>query len=101
MTDENGRIVYTTKELLGRLDQKLDLIDMKLDSKADRDRVHDLANRTAALELQAGLRARLVDEVRETQARVTLLETWRNRLAGGFAALSLVTAAGVWSILFH
>jgi len=43
-------IGYTVKEILIRLDSKLDVIDAKLETKADRLRVHDLANVVAGVD---------------------------------------------------
>lgn len=39
MTDDPNKVVYTTKELLEKIDGKLDRLDGKLDSKADQIRV--------------------------------------------------------------
>lgn len=41
---------YTVKEILVRLDSKLDVIDAKLETKADRERVHQIANTVGALD---------------------------------------------------
>lgn len=39
MTDDTNKVVFTTKELLEKIDGKLDRLDTKLDSKADQLRV--------------------------------------------------------------
>lgn len=41
---------YTVKEILIRLDSKLDVIDAKLETKADRTRVHELAATVAGVD---------------------------------------------------
>lgn len=41
---------FSVKEILIRLDSKLDLIDEKLETKADRTRVHDLAATVAGVD---------------------------------------------------
>jgi hypothetical protein len=39
MSETDGKVVFTTKELLEKIDGKLDRLDTKLDSKADQLRV--------------------------------------------------------------
>ena len=65
MGDElETRVIYTTKELLGRIDAKLDLLYAKLDAKADKVEFLPLLARLAVLEA--------------FQERVMLTETQRN-----------------------
>jgi hypothetical protein len=54
---ENGSIRFTVKELLAKVDVKLDAISGKLDAKADAHDVH-------ALEARVGLLEKEADEVR-------------------------------------
>jgi hypothetical protein len=54
---ENGRITYTVKELLGKLDAKLDLIVAQLADKADAHEVEDLERRVGVLEGSAATEA--------------------------------------------
>jgi hypothetical protein len=50
---ENGTIRFTVKELLAKVDVKLDAISGKLDAKADAHDVHALDARVGALEKEA------------------------------------------------
>ena len=69
--DMPDEIAFSVKELLETLNQKVDVIDQKLDLKADRDRVHDLQNRMAALELTAVRReGPIIDEIRSYEKRL-------------------------------
>lgn len=52
----NG-VIYTTKELLTRIDEKIDRIEEKLDSKASRDDVIDLQRRVGGIELHGSQQA--------------------------------------------
>ena len=45
---ENSRVSYSVKELLGRIDRKLESIDLKMDMKADVKDVDALASRVDA-----------------------------------------------------
>jgi hypothetical protein len=56
---ENGRITYTVKELLGKLDNKLDLIVAQLATKAEAHEVEQLEVRVAVLEGSAATAAEL------------------------------------------
>jgi hypothetical protein len=60
---ENGRITFTVKELLGKLDAKLDLIVAQLAEKADAHDLEDLEKRVASLEGSAAT-AQEVDKQR-------------------------------------
>jgi hypothetical protein len=92
--DGNGTVRFAVKDLLTKIDVKLEKIDMKLDMKADRERVHELAGDLAALRLKVALAeqaaVRVADELEPTLARVGSLEVWRNRLAGGTVVLTAV-----------
>lgn len=59
---------YTTKELLDRIDKKIDLIDIKLDMKAERDRVHEIGNAITAME------GRILAQTTNLDTRLSLLE---------------------------
>jgi hypothetical protein len=50
--DGNGTVRFQVKDLLTKIDVKLEKIDTKLDMKADRSRVHELAADMAALRLR-------------------------------------------------
>jgi hypothetical protein len=50
---ENGTIRYSVKELLAKVDVKLDAISSKLDAKADAHDLHAVDARVAALEKEA------------------------------------------------
>lgn len=95
----NGAIRVPIKEWLQRIDTKLESIDLKLDQKADRERVHDISNRVAALELTTAVRAELIAEFRTMQSDVDRLRTWRNTFGGGLTVLVFLVganAARVW-----
>jgi hypothetical protein len=78
------------KDLLTKIDVKLEKIDTKLDMKADRERVHELAADLNALRLQVALSEQIAAELPTTLDRVESLEAWRNRMAGAVVVLSLV-----------
>lgn len=65
---EGGGVNYTTKELLDRIDKKIDVIDSKLDQKADRDRVHQIGNAISAME------GRILAQTTSLDNRLSLLE---------------------------
>jgi hypothetical protein len=69
---------------------KLEKIDTKLDMKADRSRVHELAADLSALRLKVALAEQVAAELPTTLDRVESLEAWRNRIAGAVVVLSLV-----------
>jgi hypothetical protein len=87
MSEINGR--YSVKEMLDRIViPKLEAIDEKLVSKADRSSVHDLQSRMAALELVA-LRqgGPVVTKLEQLEASVRALERegpLRSQLIGEF-----------------
>ena len=82
---EGGEVAYTVKELLDRIERKVDNIDTKLDLKADRDRVHDVSNRIAALELLNAGQTPVMQQFSDARTDIEDLKLWRNRLAGGLA----------------
>lgn len=98
MTDtDNVSVSFTVKELLDRMDRKLDGISDKLDLKATIAEVQDLAlkqsqvmSRVAALEL-----AREHDQVNNDDRRTTKERIWNVALG---IALVLVTLAGVLGV---
>lgn len=65
---DNGRITFTVKELLAKLDAKLDLIVAQLDSKAERHDLDSLEVRVLKLEGSAATEAQL-REYRTAQER--------------------------------
>lgn len=67
--NETTTVRYTVKELLGKIDQKLDALDAKLDHKADSDTVEQLS------------------------ARISNLESWRNRFIGAGIVMSILFSA--------
>ena len=67
--EPTGTVTFTVKELLERLDVKLDRLDLKLDTKAENHQVEAL------------------------ERRMDLLEDWRNRIAGGLAVVVLAVGA--------
>ena len=67
--EPTGTVTFTVKELLERLDAKLDRLDLKLDTKAENHQVEALSR------------------------RVDGLEDWRSRIAGGFAVVVLAIGA--------
>jgi hypothetical protein len=56
---ENGRITYTVKELLGKLDAKLDYVIAQLADKADAHDLEDLQKRVTVLEGSAATETQL------------------------------------------
>ena len=65
---------------------------MKLDAKADRSRVHELASDMATLRLQVALNEQIAADFRELQPTVDSLVAWRNRLAGAVVVLTVLVA---------
>ena len=94
MSEGNG-VSYTVKELLAQINQKVNSIDVKLDQKADRERVHVVENRVAALELlNAGSVNPVLSQVVDFRKDIDDLKSWRNRLVGAFTLAMLLGAAG-------
>jgi hypothetical protein len=56
---ENGRITFTVKELLGKLDVKLDTVIAQLADKADAHDLEDLQKRVTVLEGSAATETQL------------------------------------------
>ena len=88
---ENGFIRFTTKELLGRIDGKLDALDMKLDTKADRSRVHDLGATVAA-------KADKV-EFLQLDSRVQQLERGNAKFIGGLVVVGVLSSSSLIVVL--
>jgi hypothetical protein len=95
---ENGRITYTVKELLGKLDNKLDLIVAQLATKAEAHEVEDLQKRVTVLEAEAATESTL----EEYRAQVEEQRKSDRRWALGFAVSTLLTvfALGI-ALLFN
>lgn len=73
--EPTGTVTFTVKELLERLDVKLDRLDLKLDAKAEE---HDLE---------------------DAKRRLDSLERWRSFIAGGVVvavALGAVNGIRIW-----
>ena len=85
---EDILVQYPLKDVLDRIEGKVDAIDTKLDLKADRDRLHDMANRVATLELLNAGQVPMFDHFRQAQVDIDQLKTWRNRVIGA-AGLAL------------
>ena len=56
---ENGKVTFTVKELLGKLDNKLDLVIAQLATKAEAHVVEELEKRVTALEGSAATETQL------------------------------------------
>lgn len=121
---EGGQVAFSVKELLGYLrtelhdglrgmEDRLTSIDLKLDLKADRGRVHELQTELATLRFESTARASLVEEFRTLQKyvyeelprllkerdtqivdllepmnqRITRIEDLKNRILGGSAVV--------------
>jgi hypothetical protein len=95
---ENGRITYTVKEVLGKLDNKLDLIVAQLATKAEAHEVEDLQKRVTVLEAEAATESTL----EEYRAQVEEQRKSDRRWALGFAVSTLLTvfALGI-ALLFN
>jgi hypothetical protein len=95
---ENGRITYTVKELLGKLDNKLDLIVAQLATKAEAHEVEDLQKRVTVLEAEAATESTL----EEYRTQVEDQRKSDRRWALGFAVSTLLTvlALGI-ALLFN
>ena len=95
--DGNGSVRFSVKELLLELRRDVAAIDAKLDLKADRERVHQLASEIAAVNLfLAAERAKRDELDRETRTGlndIDSLKTWRNRLAGGLVVVGALSGA--------
>lgn len=72
---DDVRVTYTAKELLGRIDNRLESIDSKLDSKADIRDVTELRERMNKVEQQLA-----IDRDRVTQRTTTFSK--REKFAG-------------------
>jgi predicted DNA-binding protein YlxM (UPF0122 family) len=88
--DGNGTVRFAVKDLLTKIDVKLEKIDMKLDMKADRERVHELAAELSALRLKVALAEQVAAELPTTLDRVESLERWRTFMGGIAVVLTAV-----------
>ena len=98
MAGENG---YTARDMLDKIViPKLDAIDEKLDNKADRLRVHDLATELSAMRLEYSatqlIQQAMRDDVRELKRETESLRGWRNKCIGG---LLILGAIGITNLL--
>lgn len=92
---ENGVIRFTTKELLGRIDGKLDALDMKLDQKADRTRVHEVMATVAAVQLGKAEKT----DVAALDARVQSLERGNSKFIGGLVVVGFLSSSSLIVVL--
>ena len=97
MTDDEGYVRFPTRELLDRIERKIDVIYEKLDAKASVVDVQELAlnlsktiSRVSALELMNTHESATDEKRRTTRERV-----WNVALG---IALVLVTLAGVLGV---
>lgn len=75
---------FPVRELLSEIDRKIDTIDDKLDKKAERDRVHDLATRVATLELTSVKReGPVMQEIRDYEKRLEYIASQLQRFENG------------------
>jgi hypothetical protein len=95
---ENGRITFTVKELLGKLDVKLDTVIAQLADKADAHDLEDLQKRVTVLEGSAATESTLeayreqVEDQRKSDRRWAL----------GFAVSTLLTVLALGlALLFN
>lgn len=84
--DEAQDVAFTVKELLLELRQDVKAIDSKLDQKADRERVHDLAATVASMMLSKADRA----DVRTLELQVKAMETMNAKILGGLAVVAAI-----------
>jgi len=77
-------VTYTVRDLFERVDGKLNTIDSKLDTKADKEELHGLERKL--LQFAADAKAGAADLDRKVQA----IEAWRNRAIGLALGLSVV-----------
>lgn len=94
-TADVGGVQYTVKELLDRIERKVDNIDAKLDLKADRERVHEIAARVAALELLNAGHGHVIQGFTKVGKEIEDLKSWRNRIIG---AVSLAVFLGATAL---
>ena len=82
---DNGSVIrFTVKELLGQINHKLDVLDGKLDGKAEAATVNDLTDRVRRLEDEA-------------VGRKAVRAQWVALIVVG--AGTLANAIGVWTVL--
>lgn len=84
---EEPAIVFSVKELISRLDGKLDLMMNVLTGKADRADVNNLEHRVGAVEIKVNA----ITKEKETEERVEEKDTNRSR----FLITILGTATGL------
>lgn len=87
MAEDNVRVSYGVKELLGRIDTRLESIDSKLDSKADIRDVIDLRERLTKIEKRWEERMAVEADIR---LRTAAAFTRREKLAGIIVAVVAV-----------
>ena len=98
MTDPGNGVTYTVKELLAKLDGKLDGIIITIGQKADKHDVENVVDRVKKLEVAVDnidAAKRTAEEVAATlaakeRADRTFWETWRLKFAWGVGFLVAV-----------
>lgn len=97
MADETGNVVYTVKELLAKLDGKVDTIILSLGSKAEKSDVEALAKRVVDLEGKVSLQSEVNKALRSESAANF---TRREKIIGLLLAL-LAIAAQIYTLGGH
>lgn len=92
-----GEVSFDVKDLLIELRNDVRAIDTKLELKADRERVHMLANDLAAMRLEMVANKIVVEDVRRNGVvledhggRLDAIESYKNKVVGGFAVLVVI-----------
>lgn len=91
MADEDvsgGRVTFTTKELIARIDSKLDHVVEQMDAKASSGEVEDIRKRIQTLELTAVMREGPL--VKNFDDRINDLSGWHQRQLGIITAIAFV-----------
>lgn len=95
--DIGGAIVYTIKELLAEIRTKLDNLDGKLSSKADRADIADLNHRHEVMDARIDQLEREIEHQQRTQKASV---EWRRYMLPTALTLALVALA-VLQLLAH
>jgi len=98
MANGGGDISFTAKELLARMDIKLDVMTEHLDKKADQGAVEVLRQRVELLEKETLTRAQYIPVIVTTKEKVEVLEGRYWRIMGGIAVLVVLASANALKI---
>ena len=99
MANGSGDISFTAKELLARMDIKLDVMGDHLDKKADQSSMEVLRQRVEILEREMLTRAQYIPQLIATKEKVDTLEGRYWRIMGGIVVLGVIASANaikVW-----